>query len=279
VKRGWVRYVLSLWLAVWSLGALGEVAVPALQARVTDLTQTLSAAQQATLEQSLAAFEANKGSQIAILLVPTTQPESIEQFSMRVVERWKLGRKGVDDGVLVLVAKNDHSLRIEAGYGLEGTIPDAVAKRIVSEIITPQFKQGRFYEGLQAGTERLAAVIGGEPLLPPGKAAPGPGGSNGPGDWWGMVFIAAVFGGGVLRAIFGALLGALIAAAIAGGVMWMIAGTLDLVAVAAFIVFVITLVGGGSGRTGGGWSGGNSGGGGFSGGGGSFGGGGASGRW
>lgn len=276
MKLGWGRYVLSLWLAVWSLGALGEVPVPALQARVTDLTNTLSAAQQATLEQSLAAFEAKKGSQIAILLVPTTQPESIEQFSLRVVESWKLGRKGADDGVLVLVAKHDRSLRIEVGYGLEGAVPDAVAKRIVSEIITPQFKQGRYYDGLQAGTERLAAVIDGEPLPPPTKKD----GGNEPGDWWGMVFIAAVFGGGVLRAIFGALLGALIAAAIAGGVVWIMLGTLSFAALAAFIVFIITLVGGASGaRSGGGWSGSNSGGGGFSGGGGSFGGGGASGRW
>jgi len=276
VKRGWVRYVLSLWLAVWSLGALGEVAVPALQAHVTDLTNTLSAAQQTTLEQRLAAFEARKGSQIAILLVPTTQPETIEQFSLRVVESWKLGRKGADDGVLVLVAKNDRSLRIEVGYGLEGAVPDAVAKRIVSEIITPQFKQGRFYEGLQAGTERLVAVIEGESLPPLPKTAPAQDGGN---DWWGMVFIAAVIGGGMLRAIFGVLLGALIAAAIAGGVVWIMVGTLGFAALAAFIVFVMTLVGGASGRMGGGWSGGSSGGGGFSGGGGSFGGGGASGRW
>ncbi len=277
MKRRWVQSVLLLWLALWSLGALGEVAVPALKARVTDLTNTLSASQQSTLEQSLAAFETKKGSQIAILLVPTTQPETIEAYSMRVAESWKLGRKGVDDGVLILVAKNDRSLRIEVGYGLEGAVPDAVAKRIVSEIITPQFKQGLFFEGLQAGTQRLVAVIGGEALPPPAKTAS----DNQPSDWWGMVFIAAVFGGGILRAIFGALFGALIAAAIAGGVMWIIAGAWDLVIFSAFIVFVITLAGGGSGaRSGsGGWSGGSSGGGGFSGGGGSFGGGGASGRW
>lgn len=268
------RYVVLLWLALWSLAAFGDVPVPALQARVTDLTQTLTPAQHATLEQSLAAFEASKGSQIAILLVPTTQPESIEQFSLRVAESWKLGRKGVDDGALILVAKNDRTLRIEVGYGLEGAVPDAVAKRIVSEIVTPQFQQGRFFEGLQAGVERLAAVIGGEKLPPP---APGQGGSKQGGDWWGMLFVAAVFGGGILRAIFGALFGALIAAAIGGGVMWIIAGSWGLAVVAALIVFVLTLLGGGSGL--GGRSGGGSGGGGFSGGGGSFGGGGASGRW
>lgn len=270
----WFRLALWLWLAMASAAAFAEVAVPVLKARVTDLTGTLGVAQQADLEQSLAAFEARKGSQIAILLVPTTQPESIEQFSMRVAEHWKLGRKGVDDGVLILVAKNDRNLRIEVGYGLEGVLPDVVAKRIVSEIMTPQFKQGRFFEGLQEGVTRVARVIEGEALPPPKQSE----GSTSE-DWWGAAFVAAVLGGGLLRAIFGALFGAAIAAAVAGGVVWLIAGAWDMAAFAAVVVFFVTLFGAGSGgRSGGGWPSGGSGGG-FSGGGGGFGGGGASGRW
>lgn len=272
----WLRLVLWLWLALTSAAACAEIPVPALKARVTDLSGTLSAGQQADLEQVLAAFEARKGSQIAVLLVPTTQPETIEQFSVRVAERWKLGRKGVDDGVLILVAKSDRALRIEVGYGLEGVVPDVVAKRIVSEIIAPQFKQGRFFEGLRDGVARLIDVIDGEPLPP----SAGQNAENGAEDWWGAAFVAAVLGGGLLRAIFGALLGASIAAAIAGGVVWLIAGAWGMAAFAAVVVFFVTLFGGGSGgRLGGGrWSSGGSGGG-FSGGGGGFGGGGASGRW
>ncbi len=265
-------------LALSSVAA-AEVEVPPLKSRVTDLTATLDASQQASLEQSLAALETGKGSQLAVLLVPTTQPESIEQFSMRVAENWKLGRKGTDDGVLLVVAKNDRTLRIEVGYGLEGAIPDAVAKRIVSEIITPQFREGRFFEGLQVGVAHLSALIGGEPLPLPADSG------QGSGDWWGLAFIAAVFGGGLLRAMFGTLPGALVAAAIGGGGMWVIAGQWELALFSAVIVFITTLVGSGAGtgRSGGGWrSGGGSGGGfggGFGGGGGGFGGGGASGRW
>ncbi|HET6492660.1 MAG TPA: TPM domain-containing protein, partial [Burkholderiales bacterium] len=122
-------------LCSWPLHA--EVAIPPLTARVTDLTGTLSAAQRTALEERLAAFEAKKGSQVAVLLVPTTQPETIEQYAIRVAEQWKLGRKGVDDGVLLLVAMQDRTVRIEVGYGLEGALPDATAKRIVEEYIVP----------------------------------------------------------------------------------------------------------------------------------------------
>ena len=129
--------------------AHAEVAVPTLAARVTDLTATLSAAEKQQLEASLAQFEAKKGAQIAVLIVPTTQPETIEQYGIRVAEAWKLGRKGVDDGALLLVAKEDRSLRIEVGYGLEGVLNDATAKRIVAEIIVPYFKRGDFHGGVQ----------------------------------------------------------------------------------------------------------------------------------
>lgn len=139
-----------------------EVAVPALTARVTDLTGTLSNEQRATLEGTLKSFEEHNPGQIAVLLVPSTQPESIEQYSMRVVEAWKLGEKGLDNGLLLLVAKNDRKVRIEVGYGLEGVIPDAVAWRVIDETITPRFKQGDFAGGIQSGVLRLAGLIAGK---------------------------------------------------------------------------------------------------------------------
>ena len=142
------------------------VPVPSLQARVTDQTATLSAAQKASLEAKLTALEEQKGAQLAVLLVPSVQPESVNEYALRVVEAWKLGRKGVDDGVLLLVAKDDRKLRIEVGYGLEGAVNDATAKRIISETITPHFKQGDYFAGIDAGVDALASVIGGEPLPP-----------------------------------------------------------------------------------------------------------------
>ena len=138
---------------------------------MTDLTETLTPDQTAKLEQKLAAFEARKGSQIAVLIVPTTQPEAIEQYSIRVAEQWKLGRKGVDDGALLLVAKDDRALRIEVGYGLEGALPDAIAKRIIEDIIVPRFKTGDFYGGIDAGVDAMIKVVDGEPLPPPQPVA------------------------------------------------------------------------------------------------------------
>lgn len=164
----WARFpgfLIGLLLAlVLALGARAEVAVPVLQARVTDLTGTLAEAQKSGLDGDLRALETSTGAQVAILIVASTKPEAIEQYSIRVVEAWKLGRKGKDDGVLVLVAKNDRKLRIEVGYGLEGVIPDAVAKRIIDEAITPRFKQGDFFGGLQAGIARIAAAIEAKPV-------------------------------------------------------------------------------------------------------------------
>src|SRR5574338_44028 len=155
-----------------------EVPVPALKARVTDLTGTLSAAQRTALEERLAAFEARKGSQIAVLLVPTTQPETIEQYGIRVAEQWKLGRKGVDDGVLLLVAMKDRAVRIEVGYGLEGVLPDAPANRIIDEYIVPRFKQGDFAGGISAGVDRGSRGVEREPLPAPKAQSPRPGGSG-----------------------------------------------------------------------------------------------------
>src|SRR5512147_166739 len=161
--------LLALFLANFTVHA--EVAVPPLKARITDLTGTLTQSQRDTLERELQAFESRKGSQIAVLIVPTTRPEAIEQYSLRVAETWKLGRKGVDDGVLLLVAKDDRKLRIEVGYGLEGALNDATAKRIVSEVISPDFKRGEFYAGIDAGVTAISKVIEGEPLPPPAPRA------------------------------------------------------------------------------------------------------------
>ena len=255
--------------------AYAEVAVPPFKARVTDLTGTLSAPQQAKLEQELQAFETRKGSQIAVLMVPSTQPEAIEQYSLRVAEAWKLGRKGVDDGALLLVAKDDRTVRIETGYGLEGVMPDVIAKRVIAETITPYFKQADYYGGIEAGVSRMIRLIDGEPLPPPRKKDLGWSGLQ---DFLPVAFIGIFVIGGVLRSIFGRFAGASIAGGVTGFIAWLLIGSLIGAGVVGVVAFLSTLAGiGGMGR-GGGFGGG--GGGGFGGGGGGgFGGGGASGRW
>jgi uncharacterized protein len=263
-----------------------EIAVPPLTARVTDLTATLTSDQRAALEQKLAALEARKGSQVAVLLVPTTQPETVEQYAIRVFDQWKLGRKGTDDGVLLLVAKNDRKLRIEVGYGLEGAIPDAIARRVVDEDIVPLFKQGNFYGGISAGTDRVSKLIEGESMPPPRRtAAPGSGWNT---ETLFIGFIILAMASQLLHSLLGRFLGAGVAGVAAGIVGYVLAG-LAAAAIIGLIAFVISLFIGATGRQGRGWSsGGNwssgggswsSGGGGFSGGGGSSGGGGASGGW
>ncbi len=265
--------------------AAGEVAVPPLKARVTDLTGTLSANRLRSLEETLAAFERDKGSQIAVLMLPSTQPETIEQYSIRVADAWKIGRAGVGDGVILVIAKDDHRLRIEVGRGLEGAIPDAIASRVIREVIAPHFLNGDFGGGIAAGVSALIRLIEGEPL-PPARV---PGAQRGP-DYqsiFAMMLVLVVVAGGILRALFGRLVGSSLVGAIAGGAAWLVAGTLVAGVVAAIAAFLFTLAfgtsagrhisrGGFGGWTGGGWSGG---GGGFGGGGGDFGGGGASGRW
>src|SRR5262245_31632108 len=188
--------------------ARAQVAVPPLSARVTDLTGTLDASARSSLENRLREFEEKHGSQIAVLIVPTTEPEAIEQYSMRVAEAWKLGRKGVDDGAILLVALNDRTTRIEVGYGLEGALNDATCKRIISEVITPEFRRGDFGAGIQAGVDRMIRVIEGEAL-----PAPSPSGDGGGGDQSGFLFFLAFVALGVsnaLRPIFGRLGAALI---------------------------------------------------------------------
>src|SRR5882757_8782236 len=154
-------------LLCWALAALADVAVPPLTGRVVDQTATLSGGEIASLDQTLKDFETRKGSQIAVLIVPTTQPETIEQFSLRVAEAWKIGRKKIDDGAILVVAKSDRKLRIEVGYGLEGALNDATTKRIMDEIITPKFRSGDFAGGISAGVARIVAVIEGEKLPSP----------------------------------------------------------------------------------------------------------------
>jgi uncharacterized protein len=262
--------------------AQAEVSVPPLAHRVTDLTATLDAQQAQTLESILAAFEAKKGAQLAVLIVPTTQPETIEQFGMRAVEAWKLGRKGVDDGALLLVAKNDRTLRIEVGYDLEGVLNDATAKRIVDEIIVPHFKRGEFYPGIESGTAAMMRVVDGEPLPPPKRAA-----ASGKYDIESLFFIAfglVVVVGGMLRALLGRFPAALLMGGVLGGLAWLLVTPLLVALLVGFMAFVFVLLGGsgrgfGGGGLGGTSGGGFGGGGGFSGGGGGFGGGGASGRW
>jgi uncharacterized protein len=264
--------------------AVAQIAVPPLTGHVTDQTATLTAEQDAALEQTLQAFEATKGSQLAVLIVPTTAPETIEQFALRVAEQWKLGRKRIDDGVVLVVAKNDRALRIEVGYGLEGALNDATSKRIISEIITPRFKQADFYGGIAAGVGQIIRVIDGEPLPEPNEQPVGD--LENFQQYVPVIFILALVLGGVLRSALGRFPGALITGGAVAVVAWFVAGAVSIALIAGVIVLLFTLLGGGMGGRGitglgggmgtGGFG---RGGGGFSGGGGGFGGGGASGRW
>jgi uncharacterized protein len=271
--------------------AVAQVGVPPLKARVTDLTGTLNAQQRGALEQTLAEFESRKGSQIAVLLVPTTQPETPFAYGVRVFDSWKLGRKGVDDGVLLLVAKDDRRVWIVTGRGVEGVLPDAIVRRIVEEDITPRFKQGDFYGGIRAGADRMMRLIEGEKFPPP---APSSGGGSGGGtpdffQWFVIAFFIAMIGGQIAKQIFGRILGSGVIGGGLGFFTWLIASSVALAAGVGVVAFILSLVVGLGGR-GGGWSSGgggfssggggfSGGGGGFSGGGGSTGGGGAGGSW
>jgi len=159
--------VCLLTFIVYVVAAQSQIKVPDLTGRVVDLTATLDANQQQTLDQRLRIFEQEKGTQIAVLIVPATDAEPIEQFSMRVAEQWKLGRKKIDDGAILIIAKNERRLRIEVGYGLEGALNDAVSKRIIDEVIVPAFQRGDFYGGISAGIDAMMRVVEGEPLREP----------------------------------------------------------------------------------------------------------------
>jgi uncharacterized protein len=294
-------------LLCWAFAALADVAVPPLSGRVVDQTGTLSSGDIDSLTQSLKALELRKGSQVAVLIVPTTQPETIEQYSIRVAEAWKIGRRKIDDGALLVVAKNDHKLRIEVGYGLEGSLTDVTSRRIIDEVITPRFRSGDFAGGISAGVARIIGVIDGETL-----PAPAPEASHGQDfdDWIGFfnplnpfVIIGYLAIGAILRHTLGRLIGSAATGGVIGALAWYLLGSTAIAAILGVIISVLTFFAdsilaasqnasrqsggrgwsGGSYSGGGGWGGGSSSSssdsGGFSGGGGSFGGGGASGSW
>ena len=276
--------------AALAAGAQSPQPVPKLEARVTDQTGTLTAAQQAELEQKLKDFETQKGAQIAVLLVPSTQPEDIEQYSIRVVEAWKLGRKHVDDGALLILAKNDRTLRIENGYGLEGVLTDAASNRIIEDSMVPLLRQGQYFAAISAGVDQMMRLIDGEPLPAPDRAWQ----HSRPVGWNALpfLFFGFLIASNVLRGVFGRPLGAALTAGGTGLVVYLITQALAVALGAGVLALFLALllgIGGGGWRSGGfggfggigggGFGGGGFGGGGFSGGGGSFGGGGASGRW
>ena len=270
----------------WAFIAAAQVPVPPLTGRVTDQTTSFTAEQKATLEQTLQTFEARKGSQLAVLIVATTAPETIEQYAVRVAERWKLGRKKVDDGAILVVAKNDRAVRIEVGYGLEGALNDAISKRIISESITPRFTQGDFYGGVSAGIDQIIRVVDGESL--PQRSEKPNDGVTSIQQLIPVIFILALVMGGVLRSLFGRFPGALATGSVVAVVAWLFAGAISIALVSGLMALVFTLLSGGlgghgfRGHRGGGYGTGGfggRGGGGFSGGGGGFGGGGATGRW
>jgi len=294
VRRAFASLLLLVAAIPWIASAQGLQPIPSLERRVTDTADILAADREAALEEKLAAFEARKGAQIAVLTVASTAPEEIEQYSIRVVDAWKLGRKGVDDGALLIIAVEDRALRIEVGRGLEGVLTDLTSNRIIDETITPLFRGGDYAAGIDAGVDRMISVVDGEPLPEPEQSwqAREGGGFE---DIIGLVFVLAIVLSAILRKIFGRILGAVTTGGVLGALGLMVTGALGLAMLAGVVGFVVALAGGvptgrfashgrrgrwdGGGFGGGGFGGGGFGGGGFGGLGGGFGGGGASGRW
>ena len=233
-------FILALTLC-WFGAAHGDVAVPPFTAEVVDQTATLSSGDIAALTQTLRDLQRRKGSQIAVLIVPTTDGEAIEQFSLRVAETWKIGRKKIDDGALLVIAKNDRHLRIEVGYGLEGALTDVTSKRIIDEEITPKFKSGDFAGGISAGVNRMIRVIDGEKLPaaePPHWQAPNLLNHIDP-----IFALFVLFGfGAVMRNLLGALLGATVTGCIVGALAWYVSGSLAAALLATIMVFMMALV-------------------------------------
>lgn len=305
--------VLAL-LACLGAAAQGVLPVPELTARVIDQTNTLDPIERKGLEEKLANFEQSKGTQIVILMVPTTHPEDIASYANRVANAWKIGRKDVGDGIVIIVAKDDRQVRIEVAKTLEGAVPDLAAKLVIDDAITPKFRAGDFAGGLRDGVDQLIARINGEPLPAPKPQSAQPHGSRGQGmDWFSVViflFFAAPIAARVLGGIFGRKLGALVSAGGIGFLTLLFTSSLVMAVIAGLFGLLIGFFSGGGGgpfgggpfagrRSGwggpvffpgggwggggrsGGWGGGGGGGGGgfSSGGGGDFGGGGASGNW
>ncbi|MCY1201377.1 TPM domain protein [compost metagenome] len=282
--------------------AQGLLPIPTLTARVIDQTGTLDAAQRSGLETKLAAFEQRKGSQIVVLMVPTTAPEDIASYTQRVGDAWKIGRKGVGDGLLVIVAKDDRKMRIATAKTLEGAVPDLAAVRIIDEEMKPRFRNNDFAGGLNAAVDRLIGLVDGEPLPEPSRNSSS-GSSNDGFDWENLaifLFVGVFVGAPIARAILGKTMGSVAMGGGIGVVAFFLTTSTVIAVIAGLIALMVSLFsglagfgpgrggrggggGGGwsSGGGGGGWSsGGGGGGGGFSsGGGGNFGGGGASGDW
>src|SRR5712671_2766125 len=254
------RVGVGLALLLGALAVRAEVAVPPLTARVTDLTGTLSGEAVTRIETKLADFEAKKGSQIAVLIVPSTEPEDIDQYGIRVEDAWKLGRKGVDDGVYLIVAKNDRRARIEVGYGLEGALSDAVANRIVDETITPHFKLGDYDGGVEAGVDQMISVVNGEPLPEPDRKWEH---HTGLGNLLPLLLVVVFVASGVLRALFGRLFGSVATGGLAGVLAWASSHLLPIGVGAGVVAFLFALLTGSSSR---GWSAGRGWGGGLGGG-------------
>lgn len=287
-----LRFAAALLWIVGVSSAVELAPVPPPAARVVDVSGTLSPVEIATLEARLVDIEARKGAQIAVLLVPTTQPEAIEQYALRVAEAWKPGREKEDDGLVFLVAVQDRAVRFETGYGLEGVLPDALANRILDDLVIPHFRAGNYAAGLDAGLTAVEQVLDGSP--PPVAQDRGQGKNMG--GALQLLLIAAGVAVFLLPALLGRIVGGFAAGAAVGALTWLLLGSLVLGAVFGLIALVFGMTGlasllaaanlGGMGRRRGGFGGGGfggfggSGGGGFGGfGGGSFGGGGASGRW
>lgn len=293
--RGLLAGLLWFTMGVASTGWAQDVLpVPPLTAHVVDIAGMLSAPQRQALDDKLVAFEAASGSQVVVLLVPTTQPEDISSYANRVGNTWKIGRKEVGDGLLLIVAQNDRKLRIEVAKTLEGAIPDLAAKRIIEQAISPRFKQGDFAGGVDAGVDQIMALIRGEALPAPDPSSPSQRSDFQWFDFLAFLFFATLIGGSVVRRMLGNRLGAVVTGGLAGAIAMLVTASLWIAALAALFALLVTLLGtlgrslpsgrgnhwGGMGPGGGGWGGGSSGGGGFSsGGGGNFGGGGASGGW
>ena len=292
---------LALALLLAAAAAFAQDAVPALSGRVIDQTATLSSEQRASLDARLAALEAESGAQVVILMVATTQPEDIAAYAQRVADSWKIGRKEIGDGILIVVAKDDRKVRIEVAKALEGAVPDLAASRIIRDAITPAFKAGDFGGGLSAAVDRIADRIANEGLPAPDTRGGAARGGDEGFDWHDLavfLFVGAPVLGAVLTAVLGRKLGAIATGGAIGAVGWWLTASMLVAAGAGLIALLLVGVlgigsrgGGGSGRGpggpiiwggggGGGWGGGRGGGGGFgSGGGGDFGGGGASGSW
>jgi uncharacterized protein len=290
----------ALALSVAPAPARAEVPLPPV-ARVTDLTGTLTEAQQTALRDKLAAFEARKGSQIVVLVVPTTQPEDIAEFGIRLADAWKIGRrsadgKRIDDGIILIVAKDDRRMRIEVGTGLEGAVTDLAANRVLDEYLRPSFRAGDFYGGIDRAIDRLIGLVDGEPLPAPRPVVQRP--ARGLQGVLPILLVIALIGGPILRGLFGRPVGAAATGGVAGFLTYLLLGALGFAVAAGAIAFIVALIGGlggagwstrrggfgggfgGGGFGGGGFGGGGfGGGGGFSGGGGGFSGGGASGSW